>query len=283
MQEGLSIDEAKQRSARLIAPLRRKLVYPFIRRLLAFALVLTAWQVMLVIWGNTLDGGRRGLTEAIIVRLPLMLALCFTAFSLSLKSSIEQAVLYLTARQALGEITADAAGLPLRQDMETKPSGGWPYFKTYAPTYALLLLMGALQFLKFPVMSAAINSREIYTVKALQAAGVPLPFWSLAGSPPTGFRHWLRKAMLPFGRHSFQPYGPHIIQSQAMTEFLLEKGVDVNTRLVLDGSWTPPGVGDVAMTPLQVALTNGRVEIARLLLAHGADVHAQDSIGRNPL
>jgi ankyrin repeat protein len=137
--------------------------------------------------------------------------------------------------------------------------------------------------MKFPFMSSAINSREIYTVKALQAAGVPLPFWSLEGSPPRGFRRWLRKAMLPFGRHSFQPYGPFIIQSQAMTKFLLEKGVDVNTRLVLNGRWTPPGIGKVVMTPLHVALTDGRVETARLLIAHGADVHARDSIGRTPL
>src|SRR5262249_25902401 len=117
-QEGLSADEATQRSAKLIAPLRRKLAYPFFRRLLAFALVLTAWQVMLVIWGATLDGGRRGLREAIFILFPFMLSLCFIAFSLSLKSSIEQAVLYLTARQALGEITAEEAELPFRQDVE---------------------------------------------------------------------------------------------------------------------------------------------------------------------
>src|SRR5262245_33113567 len=48
MREGLSVDEASQRSAKLIAPLRRKLAYPFFRRLLAFALVLTVWQFMLV-------------------------------------------------------------------------------------------------------------------------------------------------------------------------------------------------------------------------------------------
>ncbi|MGH9851597.1 MAG: ankyrin repeat domain-containing protein, partial [Blastocatellia bacterium] len=283
-QEGLSVDEATQRSAKLVEPLRRKLAYPFFRRLLADASVLTAWQVMMVIWGNTLDGGRRGLDEAILIWLPLMLALCFTAFSLSLKSSIEQAALYFTARQALGETTADVTGMPLRQDTETKPSRWWPYFKTYAPTCALLLLMGALQFLKFPLMSAAINSREIYTVKALQAAGVPLPFWSLEGSPPTGFRRWLRRAMLPFGRHSFQPYGLNILQSYAMTKFLIEKGIDVNTtRLTYGGHLTPPGVGGVVMTPLHVALADRRVETARLLIAHGADVHARDSIGRSPL
>lgn len=282
-QEGLSVDEAMRRSAKLVEPLRRKLAYPFFRRLLAFALVLTAGQVMMVIWGNTLDGGRRGLDEAIIIWLPLMLALCFVAFSLSLKSSIEQAALYLTARQALGEITAEEAELPFRHEVEARPRGWWPYFKTYAPTCTLLLLMGALQFLKFPWMSAAINSAEIHTVKALQAAGVPLPFWSLPGSPPAGWRRWLRRAMLPFGRHSFQPYGPGIIQSRAMTQFLLEKGVNPNTRLVFGGSMTPPGIGPVAMTPLHVALAERRVDVVKLLVAHGADVRARDSIGRSPL
>jgi ankyrin repeat protein len=66
-----------------------------------------------------------------------------------------------------------------------------------------------------------------------------------------------------------------------MTQFLLEKGVNPNTRLILGG--TPPGVGAVAMTPLHVALTNGRVDVAKLLIAHGADAHARDSIGRSPL
>jgi serine/threonine protein kinase/ankyrin repeat protein len=283
MQEGLRVDEAAQRSAKLIEPLRRKMAYPFFRRLLAFALVLTAWQAMLVIWGVTLDAGRRGLTEVIIIFFPSMLAHCIIAFGLSLKSSIEQAVLYGAARQALGEGAAETDGPPYRQDVEARPRGLWLSFKTYAPTCALLLLMGAVQFQKFPLMSAAINQREIYTVKALQATGVPLPFWSLPGAPPSGLRRWLRRAILPFGRHRYQPYCPNIIRSYAMTKFLLEKGVDVNTRLVLSEGWTPPGIGDVSMTPLQLALTESKVEIARLLIAHGADVHARDSIGRTPL
>jgi len=281
LQEGLSVDEAGRRSAKLIEPLRRKLAYPFFRRLLAFALVLTVWQVMVVIWGVTLDGGRRGLTEVIIIWLPSALAHCFIAFGLSLKSSIEQAVLYGAARQALGEGVAETDGPPYRQDVEARPRGLWLSFRIYVPTCALLLLMGAVQFQKFPLMSAAINSRKIHTVKALQATGVPLPFWSLEGSPPTGFRRRLRRAMLPFGRHRFQPYGPDIIQSYAMTKFLLEKGVNINTRFVF--SCTPPGVGDVVVTPLHAALTEGHVRTAQLMIAHGADVYARDSIGRTPL
>jgi eukaryotic-like serine/threonine-protein kinase len=284
MQEELRVDEAAQRSAKLVDPLRRKLAYPFFRRLLAFALVLTTGQVMLVIWGSALDGGRSRLDQVITIMLPLMLVICFIAFSLALKSSIEQAVLYLTARQALGEITAEAAGLPMRQETDAGGTRGWWFaFKTYAPACAILLLLIHLHLLKFSTMSVAVNSGQIYTVKALQAAGVPLPFWSLPRTPSTGVLRWLRRALFPFGRHSFQPYGPRIIESWAMSKFLLEKGVNVNTRLVLGGSWTPPRIGDVTMTPLQVALTYGRVEIARRMLAHGADIHARDSIGRSPL
>jgi len=87
-----------------------------------------------------------------------------------------------------------------------------------------------------------------------------------------------------YQRHIFQPYGPSIIQSQAMTKFLLEKGFDVNTQLVFNARWALPGVvGSVTVIPLHVALTEGRVETARLLISHGADVHARDSIGRTPL
>lgn len=266
----------------MIEPLRCRLAYPFFRRLLAFALVLTAWQVVLVSWGVALDGGRRGLTEAIIIWLPSMLAHCFIALSLSLKSSIEQAVLYGAARQALGEGVAETDGPLYHQDVEARPRGLWLSFKTYAPTCALLLLMGAVQFQKFPLMSAAISSREIHTVKALQATGVPLPFW-LPTDRPTSIRRWLNRADL-YQRHIFQPYGPSIIQSQAMTKFLIEKGFDVNTQLVFNAYWALPGVGgSVTVTPLHVALTEGRVETARLLIAHGADVHARDSFGRTPL
>jgi ankyrin repeat protein len=284
MQEGLSVEEAAQRSAKLIAPLRRKLAYSFFRRLLAFALVLTVLQMALVMWGVTLDRRRSGLSDAITLKLPFILALCFTAFSLGLKSSIEQAVLYGAARQALGEGSAETVGLPFRQDVEARPHGLWLSFKTYAPTCALLLLIGALQLLKFHQMSQVINNRRIYTVKALQASGVPLPFWLPRDSSPTGFRRWLSRALDdPFRRHSFQPYGPNIIHSRRMTEFLLEKGVDVNTRLVLGRDWTPPGIGDVVMTPLHLALTDVRADIARMMVSHGADVHARDSIGRSPL
>ncbi|HZS07532.1 MAG TPA: protein kinase [Blastocatellia bacterium] len=274
VQEGLSVRAAAERSAALIEPVRRKAVYPFFRRLIAVALVLTAWQVMLMFWGDTLDGGRRQLREAIFFKLPVILAVCFTAFSLGLKSSIEQAVLYLTARQALGEVTADSTGLHIRQDAETRPRGWWPWVKTYVPACALVVLLGGFQFIKFPVMTNAVNSGNIHTVKALHASGAPLPLQASYVIPP----FWLR--LFP---RRFLPYGPSIIQSWAMTKFLIEKGVDVNTRIVMDGSWTPPGIGPVTMPPLLLALTAGNIPAARLLIEHGADLRARDSIGRSAL
>src|SRR5262249_172975 len=136
-----------------------------------------------------------------------------------------------------------------RQDLDSKPRGLWLAFKTYAPTGALLLMMGASQFHKFPLMSAAIDSRRIYTVKALQATGVPFPFLALEGAPPTGFRRWIRKILLPYGQRRFQPYSYSILQSYEMTEFLIEKGFDINTtRLIYGGELTPPGIGGVTMT-----------------------------------
>jgi serine/threonine protein kinase len=285
IREDLRVNEAAQRSAKLIAPLRRKLAYPFFRRALAFGLALTVLQMSLMMWAMALDDGRMSLYEDITFKLPIILVLCFTAFNLALKNSIEQAVLYLTARQALGEITTEETGLQLRQGVEARPNRSWLFFKTYAPACALLLLTGALQFQKFPVMTAAIYHGRIHTVKALQATGVPLPLWALEGAAPPSFRRWIRRVLFfPRGYNYRQPYLNFVLQSHAMTEFLIEKGFDISTTwLTYDRDLTPPGIGGVIMTPLHVALADRRIEIARLLIAHGADVHARDSIGRTPL
>jgi ankyrin repeat protein len=281
--EGLSVAEAAQKSAKLVEPLRRKMVYPNFRRWMALALVLTTWQMMLVMLGMTLDGRRRELYDSVVFRLPILLALCVTAFNLGLKSSLEQAILYLTARSASGEITADASGLSSTHEKDHKTRGWWLSFKTYGLTGALFLLVGSLQFLKFPLMHMAMYSPYIYTVKTLQTTGVPLPFTSTADRTPGGLQRWLRKVDFPFRDYSYKPYGPRIIHSWPMTEFLLQKGVDVNVKISLDGSWSPPGIGAVVMTPLQLALTMNHVDRARSLLEHGADVHVRDSIGRTPL
>jgi ankyrin repeat protein len=53
---------------------------------------------------------------------------------------------------------------------------------------------------------------------------------------------------------------------------LLDHGADPNIREREDGN-----------TPLHLASQNGRTEIARLLVEHGASVEVQDNLGRTPL
>jgi serine/threonine protein kinase len=282
VESGLSVPEATAKSALLVETIRGKMAYAGFRRWLSLALALTTAQVMLVTLGITLDGGRRDLSETII-NMPLLLALCVIAFNLSVKSSLEQAVLYLSGRSALGEFRNEALGLTSRHESELLSRGWWLKFKTYGMTGALVLVFAGLQLRKLDMMKEALESGRIYSVKALQATAVPLPFESLAGGPHRARFALLRKMGVPVRNYSYVPYGPRIIRSWPMTEFLLQKGVDVNSKIVLDGNWTPPRVGSVAMTPLHLALTDNRVELARTLIANGADVSAKDSIERTPL
>src|SRR5262249_44817987 len=111
--EELSVKNASQRSPQLMAPIRQKIAYPLFRRVLAFALGLTALQQILVAAAFTLDlrHGNFDFTTPwpwktfdLMIWLPGMTICCIAALSVGLKSAIEQAVLYLTARKALGEI-----------------------------------------------------------------------------------------------------------------------------------------------------------------------------------
>jgi len=58
---------------------------------------------------------------------------------------------------------------------------------------------------------------------------------------------------------------------RAATDFLLRKGIDVNTR------------NNEKMTPLHVASENGQLDFATLLLKSGADVNAIDNLGQTAL
>jgi ankyrin repeat protein len=68
-----------------------------------------------------------------------------------------------------------------------------------------------------------------------------------------------------------------------MTKYLLDKGAKVNAPVTIDADWTPPGIGDVVSTPLMAALRIYSIDSARMLIERGADVHAQDSVGRTPM
>jgi len=246
--------EARRRAAELIAPVRRAAIYPYARRLLALALTLTAWQTILLLWGNILDGGTRYWFEEVIFWLPVTAAIGLAAFGLSLKSSVEQAALYLGALQAGGEIPVAHP-----QEREAGPAGRWAAWKTLIPAGALTALVIGLQLFKFAIIPNAVAGGSVYTVKALNASGVPVPLWS-------------RKS-----------WATAIMRSPGMTKYLLEKGAGVNASVLLAGGLQPPGFRGIMTTPLMAALTVGATKTARLLIAHGADLHARDSLGRTPL
>jgi ankyrin repeat protein len=60
--------------------------------------------------------------------------------------------------------------------------------------------------------------------------------------------------------------------NQALTEALVNKGLDINSRNVAD-----------AATPLMAAIQNNRLETSRLLVEKGADVNAVNIAGASPL
>src|SRR5215470_9313382 len=206
--EELSVEEARRRWARLKAPIRRQTAYPLFRRLLAFILNIAAWQAILVHAGFLVDGGfgRRSdiLSLALLVSTPTTLVVCLAVFILSLKSSIEQSALYRTARQALGAIPAGLSFI--HSDLETKSIFRTSYWKTFVPTCALILLVIGLQVFRIDA-GGLMNSRRVYGVKALNACGVPIPFWSLSKASPSVMA---------------------VIQSPRMTKYLLDKGAKVN-------------------------------------------------------
>jgi serine/threonine protein kinase/ankyrin repeat protein len=261
--EELSVEEARRRWASLKAPIRRQTAFPLFRRLLAFILSIAAWQLILIHVGFLVDGGLEGLSGnlplALLVSTPTTLVVCLAVFILSLKSSIEQSALYRAARQALGDIPTGASFV--HRDPETKVIFQTSYWKTYVPTCVLILLVTGLQVFRIDT-GGLMNSRGVYGVKALNACGVPIPFWSLSRANPSVTA---------------------VIQSPRMTKYLLDKGAKVNAPVTIDADWTPPGIGDVVSTPLMAAVRVFSIDSARMLIERGADVHAQDSVGRTPM
>jgi ankyrin repeat protein len=199
------------------------------------------------------------LSFALLVSTPTTLVVCLAVFILSLKSSIEQSELYRAARKALGAIPTGVSFV--HGDLETKAIFRTSSWKTFVPTCALILVVTGLQVFRIDT-GGLMHSRLVYGVKALNACGVPIPFWSLSKAGPSVMA---------------------AIQSPQMTKYLLDKGAKVNAPVTIDAEWTPPGIGDVVSTPLMAAVRINSIDSARLLIERGADVHAQDSVGRSPM
>jgi serine/threonine protein kinase/ankyrin repeat protein len=261
--EELSVEEARRRWATLKEPIRRQTAYPLFRRILVFILIMAAWQLILVHAGFLLDGGIKSLSDivsrALLITTPTTLVVCLAVVILSLKSSIEQSALYRAARQALGGIPTGLSFV--HGDLEKKGIFRTSYWKTFVPTCVLILLVIGLQGFRIDT-GGLVHQNRVLGVKAINICGVPIPLWSTVKASPsvTG-----------------------VMKSPRMTKYLLEKGANVNAPITIEGSWSPPGIGDVVSTPLMAALRVGSIDSARLLIERGADAHAQDSVGRTPM
>jgi serine/threonine protein kinase/ankyrin repeat protein len=256
--EGLSVEDARRRWGALRAPIRRQTAYTLFRRVLAIALDLTAAQQVLMAFALPFDRGWDfntprvflvDMSNTVFFWLPFALTIRIVAFSLSLKSAIEQFVLYLAARKALGAI-------PFEQHALLPGSETWrvrwrAYWKTYAPACAIVALITGFHLSKFQWMTQRVIEGDLYSAKAAHVSGVPVPIW-------------------PFQSELISI--SHIVHSPAMTRYLIEKGADVNAQFSL---YTKAHVS----TPLMMALLSCRVDTLRVLIERGANARLGDFSG----
>jgi ankyrin repeat protein len=248
----LSVEEAIRRWRTLRSPIRTQTAYPLFRRILAFALALTAAQQILIASAFPLDRGRDfntpeifmvAMSKTVFFWPPVALMIWLVAINLSLKSAIEQFILYLAARKATGAIPfQQRALLPNSEAMQVRRRASW---KTYAPTCAVVVLIIGFHLAKFGWMSRRVMGGDLFSVKASHVSGVPVPLW-------------------PF-QSNLNIYA--IIHTPAMMRYLIEKGADVNAPIGLSGD-------NRISSPLMAAISTCRVDVARLLIESGADARA---------
>src|SRR5262245_55103205 len=267
--EEMSVEAARQRWITLKAAIRGQSAYTLFRRVLAFVLSLTALNQILLASAFLLDRRYhylnstgelvRNVSENMYFCL-LTLPIGAFAFSLGLKSAIEQSMLYGAARKALDEIPLEQSPLLSRRDPEPRRFRWWASWKTYAPACAFIVLILGFHFFKPLSIKSSVAHGNLYSVKALAASGFPVRPFFLDST------WWMRQ----FSRHP------------AMLQYLIERGADVNTptrenpsagRRYYGSSGPPYGVdqADVTWTPLMAVLAAGSVEAARILIEHGAD------------
>jgi serine/threonine protein kinase len=273
--EGLSVEEARRRWGALRTPIRQQTAYTLIRRVLTFALGLTALQQILTASAFLLDIGLiyfkitrdvflHDMSNSMFFWLPMAVTIGIAAFSLCTKSAIEQSVIYLAARKALGEISLEPYAL--LPDSETWLPRWRQRWKTYAPACAIIVLIIGFHVSKFPWMIARMRDANLYSVKALHASGVPIP--------------------LQLDQSEFAI--PVFVRSTELARYLIEKGMDVNAPIKLHMPVGPYPLGagaEATLSPLMVAISYSYSsnDTARLLIEYGADAHARDSLGRNTL
>jgi len=271
--EGLSVEGARRRWGALRAPIRRQIEYTFFRRILALALGLTVSQQILTASAFLLDIGHiyfnitrevflHDMSNSMFFWLPMAVTIGIAAFSLCTKSAIEQSVIYIGARKALGEISLEE--YTLLPDPETRSARWRQLLNTYATAWAIIVLIIGFHLSKFPWMTARMKDANLYSVKALHASGVPVTLR-------------LNQPELEI---------PVFVRSPELARYLIEKGMDVNARLKLRMHMGPPfglGVTEVTLSPLMLALSYPWSDAARLFIERGADAHVRDSLGRTTM
>jgi serine/threonine protein kinase/ankyrin repeat protein len=265
--EPLSVKEAGLRSARLIGPIRRQAAYAFFRRAIVFVLGLTALQQLLLAAAFPLDRGLRefntrdvfmhNMRETLFFWPPVAALVVILFIGLSMKSAVEQFVLYLAARKALGEVPLEQYALVTQTSALPGREARRPCWQTkwmlYGSSCAALTLIMGFHTAKFPWMMQRATEGDLYSVRASNVSGVPVPFGP--------------------GRSVFQIWSP--AHPQEMMRYLIEKGADVNAQT--------DRYGRSGWSLLMEALSAGSIDVARLLIEFGADPHARDSSGKNPL
>jgi hypothetical protein len=249
-------------------------VYTLFRRVLIFALGLTVSQQLLTASAFLLDIGPEyfnitrevflhDMSNSMFFWLPTAVTIGIAAFSLCTISAIEQSVIYLAGRKSLGEISLEPYAL--LPDSENWLPRWRQRLNTHAPACAIILLIIGFHVSKFPWMIERMRAADIFSVKALHASGVPVP--------------------LQFNQFEFEV--PIFIRSPQLTRYLIEKGmVDVNAPIkrYMPGPLPFGGDGEVTVSPLMVALTQSyNISPSRVLIEHGADANARDSLGRTTL
>ena len=241
-----------------------------IRALHVAALIfsLLAYQAALLVCGVLLDRWPSpAIVNQLIFWLPLLLIIIAAIIRAHARTGLEHALLYMKAREINGEHvgtlndTAAAADVAARSTTRLERAR-FPHGRAVALMSALTLSMFGWQLFKQEVMISAMGDGGVSLVKAAHASGLRIPLWS---------------------EDRVRPLIGFLINRPPMVQLMLDRGADVNARIVLDRGWASPYHNDIVTTPLMAALSVDAINSSRLLLENGADLRAQDSNGRTPL